>query len=184
MSRTLKLTAVSVFGIILGAATMWLFQSKQEKLQRKAASVDTGKLKFLNGKNLTNIQVRLALPENLPNEDDKDVTLTALVYVSNERSETLEYEWELPNGVEVVQGHVSDSLPGIKQGQTARVDLVVRGFSSQNLKLVTFKAYYQSNEGQFGNSAILSSRPQDSFEFIAPTAVEASGINPRPRIQK
>lgn len=184
MSRTLKITALSILGIFVGASSMWLYQSGKNKLQRSSASVDSGKLKFLNGKNLTNIQVRLALPENLPNEDDKEVTLTALVYVSNERNETLEYEWELPNGVEVIQGHVSDALPGIKQGQTARVDLVVRGFSSQNLKLVTFKAYYQSSEGQYGNSAILSSRPQDSFEFIAPSAVEASGINPRPRIQK
>lgn len=186
MSRTLKVVMLSLIGFSFGAGATKLYQAQSQSSSplRKSASVEHEKIKMLAGKSLSNLQVRIAMPDDLPIEDDKETTLTGLVLVTSAREEVLQYEWELPAGVDVIEGHTSDALPGIAEGQTARIDLKVRGFSSENLKLAKFKAYYASSEGQFGNTAIISSRPQDSFEFIAPTAVGEAGINPRPRIQK
>ena len=115
-------------------------------------------------------QDKVAIPHN-PIEP---VALKGLVYIS-QASSSAHYKWILPDGVTPVSGDVEGALNANLVGQTQVVQITVTGFDQTEKKIITLSAEARVFDQNYGGTALISSRPEDSMEFIAPdmkTAVD------------
>jgi Cu/Ag efflux pump CusA len=86
----------------------------------------------------------------------------------------LSYAWTLPEGVSVVEGVVSDQLANVGPGQTVELKITVIGFSKEHQSQVSLKASVQKGRMEMGDSALISSRPEDNWEAVAPEMQKAA----------
>ena len=118
------------------------------------------------------LQVRIASSE-IPDSPDFDVKLQATVYVNREISEPIYYQWTLPESVSVVEGNLNDSFSSSNLGEQKQVYIIVNGFTKESAQLITFNSYFGPAERRMGASAVLSSRPEDHLEYLAPKMLKA-----------
>lgn len=185
MSRLLmKTAALSLVGLAAGAGVMSLMRpSPSPAAFRKIAMADfeNGKSPRFMGKHLSVLQVALQTPEGIPDREDQEVTLVGMVRMNRQIDAEVRYRWELPDGVRVVSGHVEDSWPAVKEGEVAEARLTVTGFSKEDLKLIALHGFIQDGETVVGNSATLTSRPEDSIEMLSAAAV---GVQTEPKKER
>lgn len=182
MSRVLILkTAIfSVIGLAAGAGAMSLLSPTSEKAPlRRIAAVDFEGLKGprVMGKHLAVLQVALQAPEGIPDHENQEVTLVGSVRLNRQMGLDVRYRWELPAGVQIVSGHVEDAWAGLNEGDVAQTRLTVTGFSKDDLKLVALHGYVEDGETLVGNSATITSRPEDSLEML--TGASGVGLSPK-----
>ncbi|HRO66465.1 MAG TPA: hypothetical protein PL182_02755 [Pseudobdellovibrionaceae bacterium] len=176
MSKSLKIRAlfVATFGLVAGALAAHLLT--EDPVTRAPASLSQTRSfakPRLSGKSLSVIQVALQAPQGIPADEREDVTLVGWVRLNQELEEPLKFAWELPQDVQVVEGEISGLWERVRKGQTFEVRLTVRGFSQETLKMIALRGYLQAGPTQFGNSALLTSRPEDSYELITGEAAPA-----------
>lgn len=167
-----KIIATCILGVVLGFSSRYLLA---ENKQRGPASVELPKLMPLKiGKHLAVLTAEIKTPTEIPAKDDQEVQLIGYISVQQNLEGDLHYEWNLPEGVSVVEGQLSDDLHNVVAGQTVKVHLNVTGFSKESQKLITLQASALKGKLQFGNSAVISSRSEDTWESIAPQMKEES----------
>lgn len=180
MSRSLmlKMSGLMLFGATAGAVGMG-FYSNDPAINRGTASVAMDSLRppLVMGKHLSVVQVSLQAPSGIPDREDQEATLVGWIRLNQAVDKDLNFKWDLPPGVHVVSGSVEDTMANMKVGQTAQVNLTVTGFSKEDLKLVSLAAFVQAGETKLGNSAVLTSRPEDSYEMLA----MAAGVDAAPK---
>ena len=174
MSRQLilKTAAVSCAGLALGLASMafWKATEPAPLKHRRLASVDNSRGQVL-GKHLSMTSVAIR-PSAIPASENDEVTLTGLIRLNQNVAGELRYRWELPAGVHVVEGRIEDGWTGVQKGKVVEVRLVVTGFSKQELKLISLHGFVKSGDSEYGSSASLTSRPEDSIEMLAESRYE------------
>lgn len=119
------------------------------------------------GKHLAPLRVHINLPAILPERDDEELVVTGYVNLSQEASSEIQYKWTLPEGTSIVLGQVSGELNGARPGQTIPIKISLVGFSKEQRKVLVLEAAAQVGKHSMGNSTVVSSRPEDSMEFIA-----------------
>lgn len=182
MSRSLIWkTCVLVFcGGVVGATGMHLSKPPKAavRVDRGLASVQgVVKAPLLMGKHLSVVQVALQAPDGIPEREDQEVTLVGWVRLNRAAMADVTFRWELPAGVHVVEGSVEDSLTGLQSGETAQVRITLTGFSHEDLKIIALHGFIGSGEHLLGNSAVLTSRPQDSIEMLTSSTAEKATVN-------
>jgi hypothetical protein len=70
--------------------------------------------------------------------------------------------------IPVESGFVNQEWGEIKAGQTVTAKLTVTGFSKLQNSIVSVQAITNNKGQQLSASALISSRPEDSLEYIAP----------------
>ncbi|NUN04931.1 MAG: hypothetical protein HUU57_04130 [Bdellovibrio sp.] len=119
------------------------------------------------GKHLALFKVEIA-STNIPESDNDETTLTGRILVNQEFNSELEYAWGLPEDVQVIEGNTSDILVGVQKGQLIELKLTVTGFSKEKQKLISLQASGKKGAEVLGTSAMLASRPEDTWEAVAP----------------
>lgn len=175
----LRTAYIAAAGFLLGAAAMWSASFFSGPSSREIASSAPLKKPLMMGKSLALVQVSVRAPNGIPDHESQEVTLVGWVYLAQNIPQDLQYKWELPEGVSVVDGVAEDSWHGMKEGETAETRITVTGFSKESLKLIALHGYVKDGEAEVGNSAVLTSRPDDSFEMLGASAV-AAGVNREP----
>ena len=176
MSKSLKyfLPIAITLGLSVGILLTYKIQkSDSPRLpfpERDIASLGTQKPLFL-GKHLAVISVALQTNE-IPESEDSELNILGYIRLNQPADNDVQYKWTLPEGVYLVEGQTEDSLSGMKAGEVAQVKITVRGFSKESLKLISFQSFIQIGDSQFGNSSVISSRPDDSIEVISPTIAQ------------
>ncbi|KHD88493.1 MAG: hypothetical protein OM95_08245 [Bdellovibrio sp. ArHS] len=159
-------TAVTLFIGLIFAITGLAYISNKEK-HREPASV---KSKFWMpvpvGKHLALVKVEVASSE-IPSSGNDEVHLIGRILVNQEMTGDLSYEWSVPEDVQVVEGHLSDSYANVKMGQIVEVKLTVSGFNKEKQRTISLQAYGARGEEKMGNSAVVVSRPEDTWESVA-----------------
>ncbi|WP_374029519.1 hypothetical protein [Bdellovibrio bacteriovorus] len=148
--------------------------SKQK--ERTPASVVGGKVPWSPapiGKHLALIKVELKSSE-IPESGSDETTFTGRILVTQDIEGDLNYTWSIPDDVTIVEGSLSESLPNVKKGQIVEVTLTVSGFNKEKQRLVTLQASGKRGQDLLGNSAILASRPEDTWEAVAPEMKRAA----------
>lgn len=112
--------------------------------------------------------------QKTPESGDQEVTLVGHITVNSSIDSDLSYTWALPEGVSVVEGVLSDTLADVQVGQTVELKITVVGFSKERQSQVSLKASALKGKMEMGSSALLSSRPEDSWEAIAPEMQKAA----------
>lgn len=169
--RNRKTLTVLLLGLIFGISGAAYFKEKERAAKRGPASVEGKKIPWIPapvGKHLALLKVEIAKPENIPDDGNEEVLLRGRILVNQDLEGDLKYVWNMPEGVQVVSGSVKDALANVKSGQIVDLSLTVTGFTKESQKLISLQASAARGELVLGGSAILPSRPEDTWEAVAP----------------
>lgn len=170
MPRTLRnriILAVTL-GLAIGASITHTVSKQQVSFtgsrQIASESQASGKPLFL-GKHLSVISVALQ-SDPIPESEDSELKITGFVRLNQPTDAEVQYKWNLPEGVYLVEGSLNDSLAKMGPGEVAKTSITIKGFSKESLQLISFQSFVTIGDSQFGNSSIISSRPDDSIEIV------------------
>ena len=118
------------------------------------------------GKQLSFVSVQLEFSELA--DLNSDVTeIKGYITLLKSSDNVVNYEWILPDGVTLIEGDQQQVLNHIPTETPQEVKIKVTGFSKEEKKLISLSAHTKIGNTTFTNVGLLSSRPEDSFEFIA-----------------
>lgn len=185
-----KLIVICVFGCLAGASAVALntgHKPDETQIKRGLASVPAASPFIAGkvfGKHLAPIQVAVRAPAGIAVRDADETELVGWVRLNQPIQGQIEYSWNLPEGVQVIEGSAQSFLDEMPVGETKEVRLVVRGFSGEELRLITLQASIRAGEEIVGNSASLTSRPEDSYEMLqAAVGVQKVGGRKEPPLK-
>ena len=168
-----KLTYSLVFGSLffVGFGSSWLisnFEFSQNTDARVLASVKNSSTISLE-KHLMPLVLTVQGPDKFSDDPNAIVNLKATVRTPFSEFTTINYQWLLPDEVEVIKGHVMSEIQNPIANQVYEIEISVKGFNSLDRKDISLIATtIDSNGTKLGNSAVITSRPEDSMEHIAP----------------
>lgn len=144
--------------------------------QRKLASVEN-RLQSLThsphiskfSKHLSVLQLELKAETEVPESNSETYEITGSLRLQRDTfGNPLKFHWHLDDGVQLLDGLLEGILENPVIGQDYHLKIKVSGFSKEHSRLVRLEAFIDGEEIKIGNSALIHSRPEDSYEFIAP----------------
>lgn len=167
-----KLKQIAIFGCLffVGFGSSWLLSEIQngEKQDRLMASVKENST-FLMEKHLMPLVLTVQGPEIYPADPEKTVTLKATIRTPFTEFSSINYKWILPDEVDIVQGQITSDIHNPVANKVYSIEISVKGFNSVERKEISLIATSVDSSGtRLGNSAVITSRPEDSMEHIAP----------------
>ncbi|MCX7978017.1 MAG: hypothetical protein N2578_03345 [Bdellovibrionaceae bacterium] len=172
-SKSLLLSLVAIGLIAISAITSsWLLQ----KYHKGSASREPASFEIYQGKAHALITARIATPPELPEDENAVVKLRGRV-LSSTQLHDVHYEWELPDEVHIVEGNSWGRIETLEPGVPVDFEIAVVGFSSEinrRISLITQVVHQGTNHG---NSATVTSRPQDTLEFYAREMAENEALS-------
>lgn len=154
----------AMFGLGYGSADYFIFKGSESMNQSPSLTSLLFNAKM--GKSLSFVNVQLEAPE-IP-ENPNDLTeISGYITLLKSSNSAIKYQWLLPEGVQVVEGDLEGQLDSVVVEEPVEVVIVVKGYSSYEKKLVTLTAGTLVGDTPVSNVALISSRPEDSQEFIA-----------------
>lgn len=177
--KTIKSVAFVFFFIAVGFfAARFHEQDGVVEFSSSAPKITTGKLLIEHsntvGKHMALLQSQIRAIE-LPEDDRDEASLEALVTLTQAIDGSVTYKliWDKDSGVEAVSdiiGYLDPQLVGVQQ----KIEFKLRRFSRSERKIVTFLVEAQRDGHVYGSTALVSSRPEDSMEYIAPEKMESA----------
>lgn len=167
--RTLMLATL---GLLVGAGG-WSF-IKKSKDRTPAQAAETKFPPHESAKLLAPLKVAIVPPKQIPEYGDTEITLTGRITLTQPVTGDVSYSWTLPEGVEAVEGEISDSFADVKVNQTVEVELIVIGFTKEKQRLIALQSSVEVGGLEMGGSAVISSRPEDTWESVAPQMQKAA----------
>ncbi len=172
MSTKLKIVGIKVmkfslvfagmFGIGYVSADYLVFPAKEHQ----SVSMSSVLLNAKMGKSLSFVNVQVE-PVEIPDGPNEVAEVSGYVTLLKSSNNTIKYQWTLPEGVAIVEGEKEGVLQVVKSEEPVEIKIKVSGYTRAEKKLLTLSASTMIGENSFGNVAILSSRPEDSKDFIA-----------------
>ncbi len=162
--QILKFAAVflGMFAVGYVSADMLISSAKSNQSEILSSVLVHAKM----GKSLAFVNVQLE-SDDIPDNPNDTVEITGYVTLLKSSNQTMKYQWLLPEGVTLVEGEKDGQLESVVVEQPVPVKIKVSGYSRYEKKLITLSASTMIGETSFSNVAILSSRPEDSHDFIA-----------------
>jgi len=165
-SNTIKIAICFAVGLVCGTVTKALLSSPERQVASPALA--TKWMPSEHNKSLAPLKVEISKLEFTPETDEASVEIVGHLTLSQAMGHQIDYTWNLPEGVSLLEGQMSDSLQGMVKGQTAELKIVVSGFSKLQQRAITLSASSLMGDQRIGNSDILVSRPEDTLEAAAP----------------
>ncbi len=164
------LILIGALGLTIGFSGRYIVAKSAENARaRGPASTSKPVLKPLKiGKHLALVTTEIGATTEIPEKDDQEVQLVASIQAQQNLESDLTYQWVLPEGVHLIEGQLQDGLTNVQAGQLVQVRLTVTGFSKESQKVISLQAYSTKGNMQMGNSAVIVSRAEDTWESIAP----------------
>ena len=119
------------------------------------------------GKMRAFVVASLESPSSIPETADTELILRGQVVLNQPNASAAMFKWILPEGVSA-----EGALEGVLDLKRANfnipyeVQIVVKGFDQTERKIITLQANAIFGQEIFGSTALLSSRPQDSMEYL------------------
>lgn len=155
-------------GLTVGALAMHLLELNHSPTApngvRQPASLEKRWAPPGLGKHLAPVRVH-AESLSIPESAETEVTLRAAVQAFRNLDEPIRFKWTLPEETLLVQGDLQDELPPLKEGEFHYLEITVKGFSKEKFQTITIEAFGERSD--FGGSAVITSRPEDTMESIA-----------------
>lgn len=164
-SNTVKIAICFAVGLVCGTVTKALLSSPQRQV---ASPTLPSKWPTEHNKIHAPVKVEIQKLEFIPETEEVTVEITGRITLKQDLGPQVDYTWNLPDGVSLLEGQMSDSLQGMAAGQTAELKIVVSGFSKLHQRTISLSASSQAGDQRIGNSDILVSRPEDTMEAVAP----------------
>ncbi len=99
------------------------------------------------------IEVRISAVGGVPERDDQDLRLQALVTLNRPVDQEVKYQWVLPPEASVVSGELEDAWPNMQANQIATAEIVINGVSKESIeKTVTLYVSAVGNGVRYASS--------------------------------
>ncbi len=150
-----------------GFFTTYLFQSNFAKIPNLAINkISQIEFKSKLGKSLSFVNVQMEFVHLAKNSSDV-TEIKAYITLLKSSNNLASYWWTLPEGVTLVEGDIEGLLQNVEPETPQELILKVSGFSKSEKKLISLSASTLIGDSSFSNVGLISSRPEDSYEFIA-----------------
>lgn len=167
LKKVVASLALVVGGLILGFSFMTVTNKKSAARGLAALNLKQNWQTPMLGKHLAPLRVHINLPAEIPEYDSQVLTIVGYVNLSQVTNGNIQYKWVLPAGARMVSGQQEGQLVGIRPGQTVPLQISLIGFSKEQRKLLSLDAIAIVGKNQMTNGTVVSSRPEESMEFIA-----------------
>jgi hypothetical protein len=97
---------------------------------------------------------------------DEVSTVKVIITAYQKLPAGLTYSWHLPEGATIVQGIETAEIPQLDADQVQEFELKIKGYSKEFKNHVVFAVKGDLNQSQINQNVIVSSRPEDSFEYV------------------
>lgn len=163
----------AMFGLGYGTADYFIYNGGESINQSPSLTSLLFNAKM--GKSLSFVNVQLEAPEIAENPNDL-TEISGYITLLKSSNSSIKYQWILPEGVQIVEGELAGQLDSVVVEEPVEVVIVVKGYSSHEKKLVTLTAGTLVGDTPVSNVAIISSRPEDSQEYIAKQRFDAEHL--------
>lgn len=120
-------------------------------------------------KHLMPVTVSIVPMEEIPEGPDEIISIKGQLKTPFDDFGSIHYKWVLAEGVELLKGHLTGQILNPVAGHVYELELVLKNFDKQNRKELNLQAHVLDPDGfKLGNSSIITSRPEDSMEHLAP----------------
>lgn len=162
-SNILKSISVIALGSLVGYSTV-KFLSQPNENNRGIASITYSKLGSEQyAKSLFEIKIQNGtLAEKIDELSEIVVSVEALKTLP----EGLVYSWSIPDTATVIEGDMNGSLAGFSAHEKKEYRLKVKGYSREVRHFISFTIKGNLNSKPVNRDVLISSRPEDSFEYV------------------
>lgn len=120
-------------------------------------------------KHLMPVTISIVPSEEIPEGPNEIVTIKGQLKTPFDDFGAIHYEWVLAEGVELLRGQLTGQIQDPVAGHVYELELVLRNFDKQHRKELNLQAHVVDPDGiKLGNSSIITSRPEDAMEHLAP----------------
>ncbi|MFS4458772.1 hypothetical protein [Bdellovibrio sp. HCB2-146] len=169
-SNTVKVIACFAVGLVCGTITKAYLTPKEDKSGTLSFASKAPPLEM--NKHTAPLKVEILQPERIPDNETDEVEIVGRIALNQNFTGNIQYLWDIPEGVKLVEGQREDSLSGLHAGQVAEVKIRVTGFNKSQQHAISLSSSGPVGDQRLGNSAIVVSRPEDTMESVAPVLVE------------
>lgn len=177
----LKTICVSLLGISFGYGITRLMHNEYEFASRNTASIPLTKL-GLDQASFDYIDIKI---ENVSLAEKKEDTSLVQVRITalKDIPASLNYQWILGKDV-VTSENLAGVLEPLTQGQSKIYELRVQNYSKEWQSHVSLSLSGDMSGHTVARDVIISSRPEDSFEYVVQQAALANAKAPPGQVQK
>lgn len=165
-SNAVKIAICFAVGLVCGTVSKALLSTPDRQVASK--SFPTKWQPSERNKMLAPMNVEIQAPSFQADSDDQAVEIVGHISLNQVMGSQVDYTWNLPQGVSLVSGQMSDALQGITKNQRAELKIVVTGFSKLSQKAISLSASSLMGNQRIGNSSVIVSRPDETMEASAP----------------
>lgn len=168
-SLRMKLGIVTILSLVVSSASLAFWERfDRRELQTDRSIASDLRIQRAMGKHMSVLTAQIDNSTRVPEYENQEMMITGYVTLNKQVAGDVHFEWSLPHGVTLVSGDLKGSWSEMRAGQTATAVIYVTGFSKEAAKHIIFQTSTQHGNDQLGHSALISSRPEDSLEYVAP----------------
>lgn len=157
-----SLSVIAISAVVGYGAVKYI--QKENSPNRYLASMTMGKMAHEQySKTVFDIKVK-NVEVGLTESDVSTVQVTIEAF--SEISDGLIYSWHLPDDITVSAGSQQGLLPKFSVNDTQTLELKIKGYSKAKKSFISFSVEGRLGEAKLKREVLLSSRPEDSFEYI------------------
>jgi hypothetical protein len=145
MVLTKKYISLVILGVIVGGVFSVL--TIKNKAQRRPANI-------INPRGHQDLfEIKIYSTQQLPENEDQDVKIKAKVQPKQKLNSEIYYNWILPKDVVLVDGELSDSVPGKMLTQESfEIEITLQGISQSMQPPISLQVYTEIGDIRHGNS--------------------------------
>lgn len=170
-NRTVK--TFFLITVVFGVASAAYLKDKEKKERAPSSLPKKIWLPAPVGKHLALVKIDITPMAPIPNSSEETVTLKGRILVQQSTPDGVSYRWHLPTEVELIQGQSFKEKIKVPTGTVLETEITVRGFSNESQQKISLQAFSKRGREQLGGSALIVSRPDETFEAKAPQMREA-----------
>lgn len=161
------------FGATFGYTTVKYFSRPNEK-NRQLASLTYSKLGIEHfSRDLFDVKIK---NESLAQKADEVSEITVTIESLKAFPAGLTYTWNLPDTATLIDGAATGDLQDFAAEQTKEFRIKVKGYSNSVQNFISFTVKGTLNEQNIERDVLVSSRPEDSFEYVVQENEKARAI--------
>jgi hypothetical protein len=173
VTNILKSVGVVLFGAVVGYSSIKYFSGPNEN-NRGLASMTYSKLGSEQfAKTLFDIKIK---NEDLADKGSDISVVRVTIEPYKSLPSSLSYTWNLPDTATLIEGDLSGSLADLAPNQKKEFVIKVHGYSHEVRSYISFTVKGVLEDKAIERDVMVSSRPEDSFEYVVQEHEKARAI--------
>ena len=175
--KFLKPFSMIAAGILVGYFSVQLLTTQKSSPNRFLASATLSKI---GSEQLSRSMFDIKIRNEVISETGLGVSTVQVTLEAFQKIPPgLTYHWVLPEGAEVVvEGSISGVISEIDQNQAQEFAIKLKGYAHEKKAHVVFAVKGDINQSLINRDVIVSSRPEDSFEYIVQAYEQKKEVDP------